>query len=124
MLHDDRGGAMSELLYKICDERSWREAEEAGRYAGSAADRSDGFIHLSGGTQVRGTAARHFAGQADLLLVGVDAGALGPLVKWEVSRGGELFPHLYADLPMSAVAWVKPLPLSQWGEHVFPELQD
>ena len=70
--------------------------------------------------QVRETAAKHFAGQTDLLLVAVDAGSLGEALKWEVSRGGALFPHLYAPLDPSAVLWVKPLPLGADGVHVFP----
>lgn len=115
---------MTGRVYKICDESSWRRAEKAGRFAGSAADLRDGFIHLSSGAQVRGTAARHFAGEAGLLLVAVDAGALGPALRWEISRGGEAFPHLYADLPMGAVLWAKPLPLAGDGGHVFPELGD
>ena len=70
------------------------------------------------------TAAKHFAGATDLVLVAIDAAVLGPALKWEVSRGGALFPHLYADLPMSAVRWVKPLPLGPDGRHVFPPLED
>ena len=68
------------------------------------------------------TAAKHFAGQSDLVLVAIDADALGADLKWEPSRGGALFPHLYADLPVSAAVWVKPLPLDASGRHMFPAL--
>ena len=83
---------------------------------------ADGYIHFSTGEQVAETAARHFAGAADLVLVAVAAAALGPALKWEPSRGGALFPHLYGALPLDAVLWVKPLPLGADGRHVFPEL--
>ena len=73
-------------------------------------------------SQAPATAARHYAGQGGLLLVAVDAARLGDALKWEVSRGGELFPHLYGELPLSAVAWVKPLPLGADGNHDFSGL--
>jgi uncharacterized protein (DUF952 family) len=82
----------------------------------------DGYIHFSGPDQVAETAAKHFAGAADLVLVAVDAPALGSALKWEPSRGGALFPHLYGALPLGAVRWVKPLPLGPDGRHAFPEL--
>lgn len=109
-------------IYKICTAAEWREAEAAGAYRGSAVDRSDGFIHFSTGEQARETAAKWFAGQRDLVLVAVDGDALGERLKWEPSRGGALFPHLYADLPLSAVREVAPLPLDDSGRHVFPPL--
>ena len=109
-------------IYKICSAAEWREAENAGAYSGSAVDRRDGFIHFSTAEQVRETAARHFAGQPDLVLVSVDPAKLGPRLKWEPSRGGALFPHLYADLPLSAVLRVEPLALDASGHHVFPSL--
>jgi len=109
-------------IYKICSAAEWREAENAGAYSGSAVDRRDGFIHFSTAEQVRETAARHFAGQPDLVLVSVDPAKLGPRLKWEPSRGGALFPHLYADLPLSAVLRVEPLSLDASGHHVFPSL--
>jgi uncharacterized protein (DUF952 family) len=87
-------------------------------------DLADGYIHFSTAAQARETAAKHFAGQADLVLVAVDAGALGTALRWEPSRGGQLFPHLYAELPMAAVRWVKPLPLGPDGVHVFPVIED
>jgi uncharacterized protein (DUF952 family) len=109
------------LIYKICPENLWREAERAGVFAGSAVDRADGFIHFSAAEQAAETAARHFAGQAGLLLIAVDAEALREGLRYEASRGGALFPHLYGALPLSAVRWVKPLPLGPDGRHVFPE---
>ena len=108
------------LIYKITPEVPWRAAERAGQFAGAAVDLADGFIHFSTATQARETAARHFAGQAGLLLVTVEADALGPALRWEPSRGGELFPHLYAPLPMAAVREVSALPLDADG-HRFPK---
>ena len=102
---------MHTTIYKICPETLWREAEAAGRFDGAPVDRADGFIHFSTPSRSAETAARHFAGQDDLLLIAVDAAALGAALKYESSRGGALFPHLYAPLPLSAVKWAKPLPL-------------
>ena len=96
-------------------------AEAAGRFAGAPVDRADGFIHFSTAAQAAETAARHFAGQDDLLLVAVEADRLGPALRYEPSRGGALFPHLYAELPLDAVAAVDPLPLGPDGRHVFPD---
>jgi uncharacterized protein (DUF952 family) len=107
------------LIYKITPEAPWRAAEAVGTFDGAPVDRADGFIHLSTAAQAVETAARHFAGQRDLLLVAVEAEALGAALRWEVSRGGALFPHLYAPLPMSAVRGVAPLPLGP-DAHVFP----
>ncbi len=110
-------------IYKIVPAALWREAERAGRFQGSEVDLRDGFIHFSSGAQVAETAARHFAGQNDLLLVHVDDEALGMHLKWEPSRGGALFPHLYGDLDLAAVAKVEPLPLGPDGQHRFPPLE-
>lgn len=112
---------MPTVIYKICAAGLWREAEETGLFRGAGVDLSDGFIHFSSPAQVRATAAKHFAGAADLVLVAVDAGAISADLRWEVSRGGELFPHLYGELPLGAVLSVEPLPLSKDGRHVFPE---
>ncbi|HZP21246.1 MAG TPA: DUF952 domain-containing protein [Bauldia sp.] len=109
-------------IYKICPADLWRAAEAAGVFRGSPADRADGFIHFSTAAQAAETAARHFAGQRDLLLAAVDEARLGPKLRYEPSRGGQLFPHLYGDLPLAAVVWVKPLPLGADGQHVFPDL--
>lgn len=113
---------MATTIYKICDAALWREAERSGIFRGAAIDLSDGYIHFSTAEQAVETAARHFAGQNDLVLAAIDAGALGESLKWEPSRGGALFPHLYGTLPMSAVRHVAPLPLGADGRHVFPEL--
>ncbi len=112
---------MSDPVYKICDGDAWDEARAGGRYAGSADDLRDGFIHFSTRAQLAGTAAKHFAGQDNLLVVAVDAAALGEALYWEVSRGGDLFPHLYGPLEMSAVLSVDPLPLGPDGAHLFEE---
>jgi len=111
------------LIYKICPRSLWREAERDGVFRGAPVDRADGYIHFSTAAQVRETAARHFAGQADLVLVAIEAEALGPALRWEPSRGGALFPHLYAELPLDAVRRVEELPLGRHG-HLFPRLDD
>jgi uncharacterized protein (DUF952 family) len=110
------------LIYKICPAALWREAEAAGEFAGAPVDRRDGFIHFSTADQVAETAERHFAGETDLLLVAVDADALGEALRFEPSRGGALFPHLYGALPLTAVRCADPLPLGPDGRHVFPDL--
>jgi uncharacterized protein (DUF952 family) len=110
-------------IYKICSAEEWRAAERAGRYQGAPVDVHDGYIHFSTAAQVAETAAKHFAGAAGLMLVAVDAGVLGAALRWEPSRGGDLFPHLYGPLPLEAVRWARPLPLGADGRHVFPELQ-
>lgn len=97
---------MTRTVFKICGRDEWRLAENAGTYSGNADDARDGFIHLSAADQVAGTLARHYAGRDDLLIVSVDASALGDALKWEPSRGGALFPHLYGDLPLAAVTEV------------------
>lgn len=108
------------LIYKICPRPLWREAEAAGRFTGAPIDHQDGFIHFSTAAQVAETAARHFAGQDDLLLVAVEADALGDGLRYEPSRGGDLFPHLYGPLPLSAVVAVDDMPLGADGRHAFP----
>jgi uncharacterized protein (DUF952 family) len=115
------GAPLPITIYKICEDVLWREAEQAGTFCGAPVDSRDGFIHFSTAAQVRETAARHFEGADGLLLVAVDAGTLAGALKWEVSRGGDLFPHLYGALPLAAVLWVKPLPLGADRRHVFPE---
>ena len=111
---------MSERIYKIMAAAEWATAKAAGVYHGSAHDRRDGFIHFSTAEQAGETAAKHFAGQADLVLLAIDAAPLGAALKWEPSRGGALFPHLYAPLPVSAVAEAQELPLGADGRHLFP----
>lgn len=114
---------MSLIIYKICRRDEWGDAERSGAFRGAAVDLNDGYIHFSTVDQVGETARRHFAEADDLLLVAVDATALGSGLKWEKSRGGALFPHLYGVLPLGAVLWAKPLPLGRDGVHVFPELE-
>ena len=113
---------MAAIVYKICTPQEWREAEQAGAFRGAAVDAQDGYIHLSAPDQVVETAARHFAGEADLVLVAVDSAALGPALKWERARGGALFPHLYGPIRLDTVVWTRPLPLGPDGRNVFPEL--
>jgi uncharacterized protein (DUF952 family) len=110
-------------IYKICEAAIWREAERGGVFPGAGVVKRDGFIHFSTAGQVRETAAKHFAGATNLMLVAVDADALAGALKWEVSRGGDLFPHLYGDLPLAAVLWARPLALGHDQRHVFPDLE-
>jgi len=110
------------LIYKICPRALWQEAERDGVFRGAPVDRADGYIHFSTAEQVRETAAKHFAGQDDLVLIAVDAAALGPALKWEPSRGGALFPHLYGDLPLACVRSTQPLRLAADGVHHLPPL--
>jgi uncharacterized protein (DUF952 family) len=109
------------LIYKIVPAKLWHEAEAKGVFEGAAVDVADGFIHFSTVAQVRETAAKHFSGQDDLLLLAIDEERLGPALRYEVSRGGALFPHLYAPLPLAAVCSIKPLPRAEDGAHQFPE---
>jgi uncharacterized protein (DUF952 family) len=111
-------------IYKICEARQWADAERNRQFMGSAVDFADGYIHFSTAAQVAATAARHFAGMSNLVLVAVQAEHLGAALRWEASRDGALFPHLYDVLPLSAVLWMKPLRLDDDGRHVFPPLPD
>ncbi len=110
------------FIYKICPETMWRAAESDGVFRGSAVDVKDGFIHFSTAEQAIETAAKHFAGQTDLLLMQVESARLGDRLRFEPSRGGALFPHLYGDLYVTSVSKVAPLPLGPDGRHVFPVL--
>jgi uncharacterized protein (DUF952 family) len=109
-------------IYKIAAADEWRRAEAAGLYLGSADDLRDGFIHFSTASQVRVTAARHYAGRGGLVLIAFDATVLGPGLRREPSRGGELFPHLYGPLDPKAALWVRDLPAGPDGRHQFPDL--
>lgn len=102
-------------IYKICTNEEWGETETSGVFPGAPVDIADGFIHFSIGKQVNETAARHFAGQENLLLLSVCAEDLGPALKWETSRGGELFPHLYGVLTRDQVKRIDSLPLGPEG---------
>lgn len=108
------------LIYKIFRRPEWDAFRAAGQTRGAPVDLTDGFIHFSTGAQVLETAARHFAAESDLVLVACDADALGAALKWEASRGGALFPHLYRRLDLAEVVWDKSLPLGLSG-HIFPE---
>jgi uncharacterized protein (DUF952 family) len=112
---------MTTTVYKILTADEWQAAERAGSYAGSADDARDGFIHLSTAEQLAGTAGKHFRGKPDLVLVAFDAASLGPGLKWEPSRGGALFPHLYAALPTAPALRVEPLPLGPDGVPILPQ---
>lgn len=116
--------AVTPVVYKIVPETLWQEARQSGVFNGAAIDLTDGFIHLSTASQAKETAARYFAGKGGLLLVAIDAAALGEKLVFEPSRGGDLFPHLYAPLPLAAVLWEKPLPVGPDGAHVFPEISE
>jgi len=108
-------------IYHMCKLEEWQAAQAAGSYAGSSQDKADGFIHFSTRTQVWTSAAKHRRGQDNILLLEVDAAALGEALKWEASRGGALFPHLYGPLPVSAVMNLTPLRLDDDGVHIFPD---
>lgn len=109
-------------IYKIVSAELWRAAEREGSFRGAPVDLKDGFIHFSTVTQVAETAAKHFSGARDLLLVSVDSATLGNDLRWEPSRGGALFPHLYAALDLKLVTRVDPLPVGADGTHQFPAL--
>ena len=106
-------------IYKILRPAEWAELPARGETAGAPVDVADGFVHFSTAAQLPGTAAKHFAGEDGLILAAVDTGALGDALRWEVSRGGAEFPHLYAALRRDDVTWHAPLPLVD-GVHVFP----
>ncbi|WP_428134811.1 DUF952 domain-containing protein [Bradyrhizobium sp.] len=110
------------MIYKICPASAWREAERQGTYRGSAHDMRDGYIHFSTAAQVRETARKHFFGQTGLFLIAVDADALGEALRWEPSRHDELFPHLYGELDLGAVAAIMDLRARADGSHDVPEL--
>ncbi len=108
-------------VYKILPASDWQEALICGSYQGSPDDRRDGFIHFSTADQLAGTASKHFRGKEDLLLVAVDRAPLGSALRFEPSRGGDLFPHLYSPLPVSAALWTRPLPLGADGIPLLPK---
>ena len=113
---------MTQMIYHMCRAEEWAAAVAAGTYRGSSQDMADGFIHFSTAAQIGESARKHRAGQEGLLLVAVDAERLGDRVKWETSRGGDRFPHLYGALDPAESASVRPLPLGPDGLHVFPGL--
>ncbi|MFI5362518.1 MAG: DUF952 domain-containing protein [Elusimicrobiota bacterium] len=114
---------MKRTIYRIVTEGEWKAARESGYFGGSGPDHRDGFIHFSTAEQAAETAAKHYAGKTDLLLLFVDARALTAPLKWEVSRGGALFPHLYGALTIGAVLRTEKLPLAPDGGFIFPKLE-
>ena len=115
-----RGITLPMLIYKIFRRPEWDAFRAAGQTAGAPVDLADGYIHFSAAPQLAETAAKYFADTSDLVLVAFDADALGEALKWEPSRGGALFPHLYRNLRLEEVVWDKSLPLGATG-HIFPE---
>ena len=111
-------GSTEALIYKVVSHDDWEAARKAGVFKGVSIDLQDGYIHFSTGSQVRETVAKHFADRQDLLIVAVETESLEQ-IKWEPSRGGDLFPHLYGDLHFSSVVWEEDLPLEEDG-HRFP----
>ena len=112
---------MPEPVYKILAEAAYEAAKNEGCFLGTGDDLRDGFIHLSASHQVAGTVAKHYTGQPDLLLLTIDPARLGPALKWEPSRGGELFPHLYGPLPLDAIRAAERLELGDDNRHILPE---
>ena len=110
----------AKLIFHVCKRAEWEAARDRGRYAGSSQDAADGFIHFSTAEQVVASVAKHRAGQDDLVILEVDAAPLGAALRWEPSRGGQLFPHLYGPLPVDAVSRAAALPLGTDARHVFP----
>lgn len=104
------------LIYKIANRLEWSDAKANGQFEGSKDDLRDGFIHFSTADQVQDTLDKHFKDQRDLLLIAVETAKLGDALKWEPSRGGALFPHLYAPLPTTVIMWEKPIPVGKAGK--------
>lgn len=115
---------MPQLIYKICNAAEWQDAAAKGVYRGSAADLRDGFIHFSGADQVTDTLARHYSGQVDLLLIAFEPKSLGPNLRFEPSRGGALFPHLYGALDPTLAISVTATPLGDEGRHILPAIAE
>src|SRR3954467_967958 len=113
---------MAGLIFHMCRKDEWEEARSRGAYAGSSQDRADRFIHFSTAEQLPGSARKHRAGQPDIVLLAVDPAPLGAALKWEPSRGGAFFPHLYGPLPVTAVRWAKDLAPGADGIHILPPL--
>lgn len=111
---------MPMMIYKIFRADEWAAFEAAGQTTGAPIDLTDGYIHISTGEQVAETVSKYFADEEGLQILALDPDTLGEALKWEPSRGGALFPHLYRVLTMADIAWVKSLPL-EGGTHVFPE---
>jgi uncharacterized protein (DUF952 family) len=110
------------MIYHMCRRDEWESARATGQYAGSSQDIADGFIHFSTAAQLPESARRHRAGQSGLVLIAAHPAVLGAALRWEPSRSGALFPHLYGKLPVCAVAWARDLPLAADGLHILPPL--
>ncbi|NQV57499.1 MAG: DUF952 domain-containing protein [Rhodospirillales bacterium] len=113
---------MADPIYHMCLKQEWDAALESGAYSGSSQDKADGFIHFSTAAQIVESAAKHRAGQSGLMLLAANPDLLGDHLKWEQSRGEQLFPHLYGSLPIDAVMNAVDLPLDADGVHKFPEI--
>ncbi len=109
------------IIFKVCDQTLWEDQQKTGRFTGAGIDIADGFIHFSTADQLASTLAKHFAGCENLVLIAINAEALGDKIVYEEARGS-LFPHLYEALPMDHVLWVRPLALDSEGRHKLPEL--
>jgi uncharacterized protein (DUF952 family) len=122
-LHNDlcTGTRIVTIIYKVVDANLWTSVSSDVPFRGAPVDMKDGFVHLSTGAQVRDTVKLHFRGVSDLLLVAIDSARLGDALRWEPSRGGDLFPHLYGPLHLSAVVDVRPLTLGADGVPLIPE---
>ena len=112
---------MNKTVYKILTTDQWSALQAQGVSEGAPIDVEDGFVHFSNAEQLQETADKHFKDQSGLFLIAMDSQALGDQLRWEPSRGGDLFPHLYAELRLDKVLWVKPLPLEE-GRHQLPDL--
>lgn len=112
----------SNFIYKICAKTEWDEAAQDGLYRGSEVDLKDGFIHFSTAEQAVETASKHFSGINGLVIIKIACEGLSEALKWEKSRNGALFPHLYAPLSTGSIEWVADLPLGDDGQHVFPAI--
>ena len=119
-MSDSVGNDGKGLIYKVVSAQEWSVAKEQGEFRGAAIDLTDGYIHFSTAEQLRETVKKHFAGQTDLLLVGVEVDRLGDELKWEPSRGGALFPHLYAPLSIDSVVMTQDMPVGEDGKHIIP----
>lgn len=108
------------IIYKISDTQTWQNAKQEGSFNGSPDDIRDGYIHFSTLEQLEETLNKHYKGQTDLLLIAIEGEKLGTALKWEPSRGGALFPHLYAPLPTDSVLWEKPIEQQADGKHIVP----
>lgn len=113
---------MKKIILKICPNDLWQDALDKGIFTGAPIDLQDGFIHFSTAKQAIETAAKHFVGQKNLLLIAIEEEVLGDALKYEVSRNDDLFPHLYGTFSPDQALWVKPLPLDADGNHIFPEI--